>query len=173
MQWDGCQWSTTIKLPHHCHIEFKFILRDIDGKFLAWVDDLEEAEMELLQGVRRQYVREFLAEETSGERWADVLVPLRMPVGLSGEGTTLYKSRDWGSLPTFLRGVDEHEEMVWLTKLAIGVNREMGISVAATVCSGRTQAAVRAQEEGTKKLSFEVADASNAKRLVGSLVKKG
>jgi hypothetical protein len=159
------------------------VTEDVVGKhitrslieFLAWVDDLEDAEMELLKGVRRQYVKEFLAEDSKGDRWGDVLIPLRMPLGLGGDstGTTLYRSRDWGCRPTRLRGLDEHKELVWLAKLSIGVTREMGISLAATVSSGRTLAAIRILEEGGKKLCFEVAGASNVERSAGSLVRKG
>jgi hypothetical protein len=68
--------------------------------------------MMFLKGVRDEYVKTFLVEEEGADRWADELQNLRMPITLSGEGTTLYKSRNLGGLLTTLPSMDEHEEQV-------------------------------------------------------------
>jgi hypothetical protein len=72
-------------------------------EFLHWVDDLQDPEMELLRGVRRQYVEAFLCKVEDGEPWAEELQNLMMPISLYAEGLMLYRSRQWGSLPTCLR----------------------------------------------------------------------
>jgi hypothetical protein len=83
-------------------------------EFLEWADDLQDTEMMFLRSVREEYVKTFLGEVEGAERWADELQNLRMPITLSGEGTTLYKSRNWGGLPVTLPTLDEHDEQVWL-----------------------------------------------------------
>jgi len=143
-------------------------------EILNWIDDMEGGETELLKGVRRQYVHEFLGEATEGDRWADGLQPLKLPISVQqGEGLTLYRSKNWGRLPRFLKAVGEHEEAVWVGKLCVGMNLEIGFSLATTFCTGRTLTAIRAQEEGGSELRMEVIGASNATRTVASLVRKG
>jgi hypothetical protein len=142
-------------------------------EFLSWMEDLQDPEAELLRGVRRQYMKEFLSAVEGGEPWADELQPIMMPISMYGEGVMLYKSRDWGSLPMSIRAVDEHEEGVWVGKISTAMVREVNISLATTVCSGRTLSAVRAFEEKGGKLGFRVAGASNAARTAAALARKG
>ncbi len=82
------------------------------AEFLDWADDLQDTEMMFLKSVRDEYVKTFLVEVEGADRWADELQNLRMPITLSGEGTTLYKSRNWGGLPAGLPILDEHKEQV-------------------------------------------------------------
>jgi hypothetical protein len=53
-----------------------------------------------------------LGKVEDGELWAEDLQNLMMHISLYTEGLMLYRSRQWGSLPTCLRQVDEHEEVV-------------------------------------------------------------
>jgi hypothetical protein len=129
--------------------------------------------MELLRGVRRQYVEAFLCKVEDGEPWAEELQNLMMPISLYAEGLMLYRSRQWGSLPTCLRQVDEHEEEVWVGKIVTAMSREMNISLATSVASGRTLAAVRSFEENSDQMIFKVAGASNAARTAAALTRKG
>ncbi len=99
-------------------------------EFLHWVDDLQDPEMELLRGVRKQYVEEFLGRSEEGEPWAEDLQNLMMPISLYTEGLMLYRSRHWGNLPTCLRQVDEHEEERWVGKIGTAMCREINISLA-------------------------------------------
>ncbi len=142
-------------------------------EFLSWMEDLQDPEAELLRGVRRQYMKEFMSAVEGGEPWADELQPIMMPISMYGEGVMLYKSRDWGSLPMSIRAVDEHEEEVWVGKISTAMVREVNISLATTVCSGRTLSAVRAFEEKGGKLGFRVAWASSAARTAAALARKG
>ena len=96
-----------------------------------------------------------------------------MPISLSGEGTTLYKSRNWGALPETFPALDEHDEQVWLGNICRHLNRELNLSLASSVASGRTLAAVREMEAGGQTVEFAVAGASNADRSVAALARKG
>ena len=142
-------------------------------EFLNWMEDLQDPEVELLRSVRRQYMADFLSVVEGGEPWADELQNIMLPISLYGEGVMLYKSRDWGSLPMSIRAVDEHEEEVWIGKIGTAMVREVNISLATTVCSGRTLSAVRSFEEKGGKLGFRVAGASNAARTAAALARKG
>ncbi len=142
-------------------------------EFLSWYDDLQDPEVELLRGVRRQYLEDFFSKVEGGEPWADILQNLMLPVSLYGEGLMLYKSRGWGSLPMFIRLVDEHEEGVWVGKIGMAMIREVNVSLATTMCLGRTLSAVRSFEEKGGKLCFKVAGASNAARTAAALARKG
>jgi hypothetical protein len=142
-------------------------------EFLNWMEDLQDPEAELLRTVRRQYVADFLSVVEGGEPWADELQPMMLPISLYGEGLMLYRSRDWGSLPMAIRSVDEHEEEVWVGKIGKAMVREVNISLATTVCPGRTLSAVRSFEEKGGKLGFKVAGASNAARTAAALARKG
>jgi hypothetical protein len=62
-------------------------------EFLHWVDNLQDLEMELLGGVRKQYVEELLGRSEEGEPWAEDLQNLMMPISLYTEGLMLYRSR--------------------------------------------------------------------------------
>jgi hypothetical protein len=59
-------------------------------EFLHWVDNLQDPKMELLRGVRRQYVESFLCKVEDGEPWAEELQNLMMPISLYAEGLMLY-----------------------------------------------------------------------------------
>jgi hypothetical protein len=142
-------------------------------EFLDWADDLQDTEMMFLKGVRDEYAKTFLVEEEGADRWADELQNLRMPISLSGEGTTLYKSRNLGGLPTSLPSMDEHEEQVWLGHICRNLNRDLNLSLATSVASGRTLAAVRELEDEGSMLEFAVAGASNADKSVAALARKG
>ncbi len=142
-------------------------------EFLHWVDDLQDPEMELLRGVRRQYVEEFLCKVEDGEPWAEELQNLMMPISLYSEGLMLYKSRHWGSLPTGLRQLDEHDEERWVGKIGTAMCREINISLATSVASGRTLATVRSLEENNGQMIIKVAGASNAARTTVALTRKG
>jgi len=142
-------------------------------EFLCWYDDLQDPEVELLKGVRRQYMEDFFSKVEGGDPWADVLQSLMLPVSLYGEGLMLYKSRGWGSLPLFIRLVEEHEEGVWVGKIGMAMIREVNVSLATTMCLGRTLSAVRSFEEKGGKLCFKVAGASNAARTAAALSRKG
>jgi len=72
-----------------------------------------------------------------------------------------------------LKAVDEHEEQVWLNRIAASLNREFGMSLATSVAAGRTLASIRAVEEEETSLQFKVVGASNASRTAESLRKKG
>jgi hypothetical protein len=124
-------------------------------EFLSWYDDLQDPEVELLRGVRRQYLEDFFSKVEGGEPWADILQNLMLPVSLYGEGLMLYKSRGWGSLPMFIRLVEEHEEGVWVGKIGMAMIREVNVSLATTMCLGRTLSAVRSFEEKGGKLCFK------------------
>ncbi len=137
------------------------------------MDDLQDPEMELLRGVRRQYVEEFLCKVEDGEPWAEELQNLMMPISLYTEGLMLYKSRHWGSLPTGLRQLDEHDEERWVGKIGTAMCREVNISLATSVASGRTLAAVRSLEENSGQMVIKVAGASNAARTAAALTRKG
>ncbi len=69
------------------------------------MEDLQDPEAELLKGVRKQYVADFLGVVEGGEPWADELQNIMLPISLYGEGLMLYRSRDWGSLPMAIRAV--------------------------------------------------------------------
>ncbi len=58
-------------------------------EFLNWVDDLQDPEMELLRGVRRQYVAEFLSPVEGGQLWAGERQNMMLPISLYGEGVML------------------------------------------------------------------------------------
>ncbi len=79
----------------------------------------------------------------------------------------LYRSRNWGSLPTSLRQVDEHEEERWVGKIGTSMCREVNISLATSVASGRALAAVRSLDESSGQMINKVAGASNAARIAG------
>jgi len=142
-------------------------------EFFDWYDDLQDPEARLLRSVRRAYVAEFLDETEEGERWGDQLQNHRMPISLHGEGTTRYRSRLYGRLPRAVRGVDEHEEQVWIGRIGSVLNRDFGMSLTTSVVAGRSLAAVRAVEEQEDKLSFKVIGASNATRSAAALARKG
>jgi hypothetical protein len=142
-------------------------------EFLDWYDDQQEAETGILRSLRREYVESFLKPASSAAGWADELQNLMMPVSLYSDGLTLYKSRGWGDLPQQLRRVDEKEETLWIEKLAAALNRELRLSLATGVASGRTLSAVRAQEEVGGRLEYKVAGASNAARTAAALARRG
>jgi hypothetical protein len=142
-------------------------------EFLNWVDNLQDPEMELLRGVRRQYVAEFLSPVEGGQQWAGERQNMMLPISLYGEGVMLYKSREWGPLPRELRPVSEDEEAEWLGKLSTAMGREVNISLATTVASGRTLSAVRSLEEDGGQMIYKVASDSNAARTVVALTRKG
>ncbi len=91
----------------------------------------------------------------------------------NSDGLTLYKSRGWGDLPQQLRRLDEKDETLWIEKLAAALNRELRLSLATGVASGRTLSAVRAQEEVGGRLEYKVAGASNAARTAAALARRG
>jgi hypothetical protein len=153
-------------------VDGRHVMRSL-AEFMDWADDLLESEMMFLKGVRCEYVRSILAEVEGKERWADELQNLRMPISLSGEGTTLYKSRFWGAIPETFPVLDEHEEQVWLGHICRHLNRELNLSLASSVASGRTLAAVREMEDNGQMVEFVVAGASNADRSVAALARKG
>jgi len=126
-------------------------------EFLSWYDDLEDPEAVLLRSVRKEYVQDFLTAGDAGEGWADVLQVHKMPNNLRTEGTMRYNSRSWGSLPHFIAGTGEHEEAAWIGRICIGLNRAGNYSLATSVASGRTLAAVRELEEENERLQIEVA----------------
>jgi hypothetical protein len=140
---------------------------------LNWVDDLQDPEMELLRGVRRQYVTDFLGPVEGGQPWAGERQNMMLPISLYGEGVMLYKSREWGPLPRELRPVSEDEEAEWMGKLSTAMGREVNISLATAVASGRTLSAVRSLEEDGGQMVYRVAGASNAARTVAALTRKG
>jgi hypothetical protein len=129
--------------------------------------------MELLRGVRRQYVAEFLGPVEGGQPWAGERQNMMLPISLYGEGVMLYKSREWGPLPRELRPVSEDEEAEWMGKLSTAMGREVNISLATAVASGRTLSAVRSLEEDGGQMVYKVAGASNAARTVAALTRKG
>jgi hypothetical protein len=149
----------------------RHVMRSL-AEFMDWADDLLESEMMILKGVRCEYVKGILAEVEGKARWADELQNLRMPISLSGEGTTLYKSRNWGALPETFPALDEHDEQVWLGNICRHLNRELNLSLASSVASGRTLAAVREMEADGQTVEFAVAGASNADRSVAALARK-
>ncbi len=69
--------------------------------------------------------------------------------------------------------MDEHEEEVWVGKIVTAMSREINISLATSVASGRTLAAVRSFEESSGQMIFKVAGASNAARNAAALTRKG
>ncbi len=142
-------------------------------ELLNWVDDLQDPEMELLRGVRRQYVAEFLSPVEGGQQWAGERQNMMLPISLYGEGVMLYKSREWGPLPRELRPVSEDEEAEWMGKLSTAMGREVNISLATAVASGRTLSAVRSLEEDGGQMVYKVAGASNGARTVAALTRKG
>jgi hypothetical protein len=142
-------------------------------EFLDWYDDQQEAETGILRGLRREYVEYFLKPASSEAGWGGELQNLMMPVSLYSDGLTLYKSRGWGDLPQQLKRVDEKEETLWIEKLAAALNRELRLSLATGVASGRTLSAVRAQEEVGVRLEYKVAGASNAARTAAALARRG
>ncbi len=150
----------------------RHVMRSL-AEFMDWADDLLESEMRILEGVRCEYVKGILAEVERKARWADELQNLRMPISLSGEGTTLYKSRNWGALPETFPVLDEHDEQVWLGNICRHLNRELNLSLASSVASGRTLAAVREMESDGQMVEFAVAGASNTDRSVAALARKG
>jgi hypothetical protein len=58
-------------------------------------------------------------------------------------------------------------------KIVTAMSREMNISLATSVASGRTLAAVRSFEENSEQMIFKVAGASNAARTAAALTRKG
>jgi len=126
-----------------------------------------------MRKVRREYVSEFLEGTMDGERWADGVQVHHMPISLYGEGVTRYTSRLYGSLPTSLKGLDEHEEKVWLGKFCCSWNKDLQLSMTTSVVGGRTLAEIRASEEETNGIEFKVAGASNGQRTAESLRRKG
>jgi hypothetical protein len=78
-----------------------------------------------------------------------------------------------GGLPTSLPSMDEHEEQVWLGHICRNLNRDLNLSLATSVASGRTLAAVRELEDEGSMLEFAVAGASNADKSVAALARKG
>jgi hypothetical protein len=140
-------------------------------EFINWVDDLQDPEMELLRGVRRQYVAEFLSPVEGGQQWAGERQNKMLPISLYGERVMLYKSREWGPLPRELRPVCEDEEAVWMGKWSTAMGREVNISLATAVASGRTLSAVRSLEENSRQMVYRVAGASNAARTVAALTR--
>jgi hypothetical protein len=138
-----------------------------------WYDDQQEAETGILRGLRREYVENFLKPASSVAGCGDELHNLMMPVSLNSDGLTLYKSRGWGDLPQQLMRLDEKDETLWIEKLAAALNRELRLSLATGVASGRTLSAVRAQEEVGGRLEYKVAGASNAARTTAALARRG
>jgi hypothetical protein len=69
--------------------------------------------------------------------------------------------------------VSEDEEAVWVGKLSTAMGREVNISLATAVASGRTLLAVRSLEENSGQMVFRVAGASNAARTVAALTRNG
>jgi hypothetical protein len=156
--------SVDVPVPHmvRCLIEY-----------LDWYDDLQDPEAAIMRKVRREYVREFLCEEEDGVAWADGTQIHHMPISLLGEGTTRYVSRDYGAIPQVLKAVDEHTEALWIGKITAFLNSVMRMSLTTTVMSGRTLAAIRADEEEEDNLRFKVIGASNGTRSTNSLCRKG
>ncbi len=142
-------------------------------EFLNWIDDLQDPEMELLRGVRRQYMAEFLSPVEGGQPFANERQSMMLPISLYGEGVMLYKSREWGLLPRELRPVSEDEESHWIGKLSTAMSRKVNISLATTMATGRTLSAVRSMEENAGQMVFRVARASNAARTVAAMTRKG
>jgi hypothetical protein len=182
LEWSRCrcrlmeELGDVIVVPHlpllAANMGGRHLVRSL-VEFLDWYDDQQEAETGILRGLRREYVEHFLKPANSEAGWGDELQNLMMPVSLYSDGLTLYKSRGWGNLPQQLMRLDEKEETLWIEKLAAALNRELRLSLATGVASGRTLSAVRAQEEVGGRLEFKVAGASNAARTAAALVRRG
>jgi hypothetical protein len=86
---------------------------------------------------------------------------MMLTISLDGKGVMLYKSREWGPLLRELQPVSEDEEAVWVGKVSTAMGREVNISLATAVASGRTLSAVRSLEENSGQMVFRVAGASN------------
>jgi hypothetical protein len=77
------------------------------------------------------------------------------------------------ALPETFPVLDEHDEQVWLGNICWHLNKELNLSLASSVASGRTLAAVREMEADGQMVEFAVAGASNADRSVAALARKG
>ena len=141
-------------------------------EFTMWYLDLPDHEVGLLKEARKDHL-EFLCGKTGGEGWGDCLQNLRLPLGLEAEGTSRFKSRDWGERPDKLGPVSEDMERMWLDRICGGFNLAMHLSLASAVASSRSLLAVRGLEAEGERLAMTVVGASNAARTAAALERQG
>jgi hypothetical protein len=114
----------------------------------AWYDSLPDPELRLLRNARKCWEDTYLGKTRRGPGWADYRLNMVMPVSLSKEaGTILCTSGDWGERPTALVALNEAGERYWIEKIALELNREVGLGLATAWSVGWTLSAVRRQEE--------------------------
>ncbi len=141
-------------------------------EFFAWFEDMPEAESKLLSETREHYVKLYMTRIGDGPGWCDDRQSFKLPISLSGNGKSTYKSRRWGARPENILAFNSETEKYWVSLLIDNLNKDLATDLSLDLSFLRKGADIRYLKLSLSKFAMVVGGASNANRTAIALAER-